>query len=77
MRRFMFSRCRTTTISGIAVAMASNGQRLAKSQAGARAIARISARGKATEAVIEAKETYRHIRTTAAHTTIANSAQIE
>jgi len=64
------------TISGIAIAIVSNGQRLTKSQPELKIIARIRTRGKVIEAAIEASETYRHIKTTAAHTAIANEAQI-
>lgn len=64
------------TISGIAVAAISNGHRLTKSQPGVRIIAKIRTRGKVTEAAIDASETYRHIKTTTAHTATANEAQI-
>ncbi len=64
------------TISGIAVAAVSNGHRLAKSQPGLNAIVNIKATGKATEAVIEASEIYRHIKVTAAHTAKVAMAQI-
>ncbi len=64
------------TISGIAVAAISNGHRLIKSQPGLIAIAKIRTRGKAMEAAIEANETYRHIKATAAHTAKASAAQI-
>jgi len=64
------------TINGIAAAAISNGHRLTKSQLGLKIIAKISNRGKATEAVIEANETYRHIKTTTAHIAMVNEAQI-
>lgn len=64
------------TISGIAVAAISNGHRLIKSQPGLSAIAKIRTRGKAIEAAIEANETYRHIKATAAHVARASVAQI-
>lgn len=72
---FIFSRCRIMTIRGIAVAAISNGHRLIKSQLGFRIIIKNNNRGKATEAVIEANETYRHIKTTTAHIAMANEAQ--
>lgn len=55
------------TVIGIAVAAISNGQRSANSQAGIDLIATINVTGKAIAAVIEASDTYRHIRTTTAH----------
>lgn len=64
---FIFSRWRTITVSGIAVAAVSNGHRLAKSQPGVNTIAKIRTIGKAIEAMIEASEIYRHRRTTAVH----------
>jgi len=64
------------TISGMAVAAISNGHKLAKSQPGLKIIARIRTTGKATEAAIDASETYRHIKTTTAHVAMANNAQI-
>jgi len=74
--RFMFSRWRTITISGITVATISNGHKLAKSQPGVSTVTSIKARGKAIEAAIEARDTYRHIKTTTAQTTKASGAQI-
>ena len=73
---FMFSRCRIMTASGMAVAVMSSGHRSAKFQLGVRIIARIRARRKAIDAAIDAKETDRQIKTTAAHTTTANAAQM-
>ncbi len=73
--RFMFSRWRTITISGIAVATASNGHKSAKSQPGVSTITSIKARGKAIDAAIEASETYRHIKTVTAHTPRAKKEQ--
>ncbi|GAG92416.1 unnamed protein product [marine sediment metagenome] len=67
---------RTITITGIAIAAASNGHRLAKFQSGVRTIAKISATGKAIEAAIEASEIYLHSKTTAAHIPKASAAQI-
>jgi len=64
------------TINGIALAVMSNGHRLTKSQSGLRIIAKSNMIGKAIEATIEAKETYRHIKTTTAHIARANEAQI-
>ncbi len=73
---FMFSLCRTTTISGIAVAAISNGQRLAKFQVGVMIIARANMTGKATEAAIEASEIYRDHTTTRTHIARETEAQI-
>jgi hypothetical protein len=52
---FIFSLWRTITISGIAIAAVSNGQRFVKSQAGFSIIAKLSVTKKATEAAIEAE----------------------
>ena len=73
---FIFSRCRIITISGIAVAAISNGHKLIKSQPGLRIIAKIKTSGKEIEAQIDARETYRHIKTTTTHIATANEAQI-
>ncbi len=73
---FMFSRCRIITISGIAVAAMSSGHRFTKSQLGVRIIAKIKTSGKVTEAPIDAKDTYRHIKTTTTHIATENEAQI-
>jgi hypothetical protein len=73
---FIFSRCRIITINGIAVAAINNGQRLMKLQPGIMIIAKVNTRAKEIEATIEAKETYRHIKTTTAHIARANTAQI-
>lgn len=73
---FIFSRCRRITISGMAVAVVSNGHKSAKFQAGVRIMARMNAAGKVIEAAIEAREIYRHIRTTAVHTAKAIKEQI-
>ena len=75
-RRFIFSRWRTSTIIGIAMAAVSSGHRFAKSQAGVKTIIRIKAAGKAMEAVIEASETYRVARTTTTQSAKANAAAI-
>jgi hypothetical protein len=64
------------TISGIAVAAISNGHKLIKSQPGLRIIAKIKTSGKEIEAQIDAKDTYRHTKTTTTHITTANEAQI-
>lgn len=64
------------TISGIAVAAISNGHKLIKSQPGFRTIARIKTMGKVTEAAMDARETYRHIKTATTHIAKANKAQI-
>ena len=63
------------TITGIATAMINIGQRLLKSQPGVSIIATIKTRGIVTEAVIDARETYRQIRTTTIHVTAKNKAQ--
>ena len=64
------------TISGIAVAAISRGHRLTKSQLGVKIIAIIKTSGKVTEAAMDARETYRHIKTTTIHIAKANKAQI-
>ena len=64
------------TITGIATAAISNGHKLTNSQSGVIMIAKINMRGKEIEAIIEANETYRHTKTTAAHIIMANKAQI-
>ena len=73
---FMFSRCRTITITGMAIAAINRGHKRVKFQRGIRAITRASVRGKATEAAMEAREIYRHIRTVIAHIKRAAAAQI-
>ncbi len=64
------------TISGIAVAAISNGHRFAKFQPDVRIIAKIKTSGKVTEAPIDARDTYRHIKTSTTHIATANEAQI-
>ena len=64
------------TINGIAVAAISNGHKLIKSQPGLRIIAKSKTSGKVTEAAMDARETYRHIKTTTIHIAIAKKAQI-
>ncbi len=64
------------TISGIAVAATSKGQRLNKSQLCLRIIAKIKTSGKLTEAAMDANDTYRHIKTSTTHIATANEAQI-
>ena len=64
------------TISGIAIAMISIGQRLANRQAGISVIAKSNTRGNVIEAAMEASEIYRHSRTTTTHTKKAAAAQI-
>ena len=54
----------------------SNGHKLIKSQPGLRIIAKIKTSGKEIEAQIDAKDTYRHIKTTTTHIATANEAQI-
>ena len=74
--RLMFSLWRIMTIIGIATAAVSSGQRLAKFHSGLRAIAKISTRGKTTEAAIEPSEIYRQISTTTSQTRKAITAQM-
>ena len=64
------------TISGIAMDVISIGQRLAKGQSGMKIIAKNKTSGKVTEAAIEARETYRQIKTNTNHTPAANKTQI-
>ena len=73
---FIFPRWRIITIRGIKVAAISKGHRLPKSQVGVRVIVKIKTIGNATEAVIEASEIYRHIKTTTTHTAKLSSEQI-
>ena len=64
------------TISGIAIAAISSGQRLLKFHAGSRLTAKIKTMGNAIDAAIEASDTYRHAIRTTAHTAKATAAQI-
>ena len=64
------------TITGIATDVISIGHKPPSSQSGVRIIATIKTRGKVTEAAIDARETYRQIKTTTTHTTAANKTQI-
>ena len=64
------------TISGIKTATASRGHRFVNRQFFAIIMAAVSVIGKAAEATIEARETYRHIKTTTSQVTIAKAAQI-
>jgi hypothetical protein len=73
---FIFSRWRTITIIGITTAAISSGHKLAKFQAGVSTIIKTNARGKATEAMMEASEIYRHNKTTTTHIKKAAEAQI-
>lgn len=73
---FIFCLWRMITISGMATAAASRGQRSVSFQAGAIPIARSRVRGKDREAAIEASEIYRDVKTIATHTAKANAAQI-
>ena len=63
-------------MSGIAVAVTSKGQRPDKSQFCFNITAKIKTTGKLTEAIIDANETYRHVKTTISHIEIAIKAQI-
>lgn len=74
--RFIFSRWRTITITGITIAAISNGQRPAKFQLGVSIIIRVSVSGKEMEAMIEASEIYLHSKTTISHINKAAAAQI-
>ena len=64
------------TITGIATAAVSSGHSVPKSQSAFRIIDKIKTRGKAIEAEMDARETYRHIKTTTTHIAMANEAQI-
>ena len=73
---FMFVLWRTITITGIAVAIITKGQRDANSQFCFMAIKATKVPGKTREAVIEANEIYRQIKTIMAHIIMVTKAQI-
>ena len=64
------------TISGIAIAAMSSGQRSAKFHARTRLTAKTKTIGNAMDEVMEASETYRHIKTIGTHIANAAAAQI-
>lgn len=63
-------------MTGIATAVINIGHRPANSQFGFRIMAVIKARIKVIEAAMDARETYRQIKTTAIHTPNATKTQI-
>jgi len=63
------------TIKGIAIAAVSRGHRLVKSQSGLSMMAKSNIMGKVIEAVIEAREMYRHMRTVITHAANAKTEQ--